>query len=100
IWGKLQPKVAAKAAAIEAAEDVAKNPEKQSYQTALEVQLEKILEADTELAKEIAEILKTQKSDSGATVVNAQSYGESIQINKAGGVDNATYDLRRISEKK
>ncbi|MFM6222021.1 MAG: hypothetical protein ACKPDM_16995, partial [Dolichospermum sp.] len=72
----------------------------QSYQTALEVQLEKILEADTELAKEIAEILKTQKSDSGATVVNAQSYGESIQINKAGGVDNATYDLRRISEKK
>ncbi|MFM5889207.1 MAG: hypothetical protein ACKPFD_16485 [Dolichospermum sp.] len=73
IWGKLQPKVAAKAAAIEAAEDVAKNPEKQSYQTALEVQLEKILEADTELAKEIAAILKTQKSDDSFSSVNAQS---------------------------
>ncbi|TAE59568.1 MAG: hypothetical protein EAZ76_01180 [Nostocales cyanobacterium] len=100
IWGKLWPKVEAKEAAKEAAEDVAKNPDDEDLQVSLRVQLKKILEADAELAQEIAEILQTHNSDSGAAVVNAQSYDESIQINKAGGVDNSTYDLRRIHNEK
>jgi hypothetical protein len=100
IWGKLQPKVEAKEAAKEAAEDVAKNPDDEDLQASFRVQLKKILEADAELAKEIAEILQTQNSDSGAAVVNAQSYDNSVQINKAGGVDNATYDFRRYDNPK
>lgn len=100
IWAKLQPKIEAKEAAKEAAEDVAKNPDDEDLQVSLRVQLKKILEADTELAEEIAKILQTQNSDAGSSVVNAQSYGESIQINKAGGVDNANYDLRRIHNEK
>ena len=50
--------------------------------------MKKILTADTELAEEIAKILEEQKSDGGSSVVNAQSYDESTQINAGRDVVN------------
>ncbi|MBD2343966.1 hypothetical protein H6G18_07365 [Anabaena subtropica FACHB-260] len=95
IWGKLHPKVEAKEAAKEAVGDLAENPEDKNLQTVLQVQLKKILDVDTTLAEEIAKILQATKSDDRSVNLNAQAYDESIQINKAGGVDNSTYNLTR-----
>ncbi|BAY23237.1 hypothetical protein NIES2100_30010 [Calothrix sp. NIES-2100] len=100
IWAKLLPKVEAKEAAKEAAADVAQNPEDEDLQASLRVQIKKILDADTALAEEIAKIWQETKSADGSVSLNAQSYDESIQINKAGGVDNSTYDFRRYDNPK
>ncbi|ABA19856.1 conserved hypothetical protein [Trichormus variabilis ATCC 29413] len=100
IWGKLQPKVEAKEAAKEAAADVAQKPEDEDLQASLRVQLKKILDADTTLAEEIAQILQATKSNDSSVNLNAQAYGESIQINTAGNVNNPTYDLRRYDNPK
>ncbi|MBD2338636.1 hypothetical protein H6G64_16810 [Calothrix sp. FACHB-156] len=100
IWDKLLPKVAAKEAAKEAAADVAQNPDDEDLQASLRVQIKKILDSDTALAEEIAKIWQETKSADGSVNLNAQSYDESIQINKAGGVDNSTYDFRRYDNPK
>ncbi|MBD2210223.1 hypothetical protein H6G27_10065 [Nostoc linckia FACHB-104] len=100
IWAKLLPKVEAKEAAKEAAADVAQNPDDEDLQASLRVQIKKILDSDTALAEEIAKIWQETKSADGSVNLNAQSYDESIQINKAGGVDNSTYDFRRYDNPK
>ncbi|MEI1376939.1 hypothetical protein PQG02_00900 [Nostoc sp. UHCC 0926] len=100
IWAKLHPKVEAKEAAKEAATDVAQKPEDEDLQTSLRVQLKKILEADTALAEEIAKIWEKTSSNNSASNVNAQSYGDSTQINTAGNINNPTYDLRRYDNPK
>ena len=81
IWAKLQPKVEANNDAKKAAAEAAKNLEDEDFQGAFRAELKKILTADTALAEEIAKILEEQKSDGGSSVVNAQSYDESTQIN-------------------
>ena len=100
IWAKLWPKVEANNDAKKAAAEAAKNLEDEDFQGAFRAELKKILTADTELAEEIAKILEEQKSDDSSSVVNAQSYDESTQINAGRDVVNPTYDMRRINNPK
>jgi DNA helicase IV len=95
IWGKLQPKVEAKEEAKNAAAAAMQNPGDEDYQAALRAQLKDILKSETALAEEVAKILQETKSHDDSVSLNAESYGESIQINTAGNVNQPAYDFSK-----